>query len=110
MTVSSLNFILSRSIFSIRPDHLFSPGLVKYSSIFALSLLLLLFVKVRGWEYILGSGTVSCLELKEGDTLKMMRFKILLLQSDWTSMDFLMLVMFQVLLLVLSCVHVLISK
>lgn len=108
MTVSSLNFILSRSIFSIRPDHLFSPGLVKYSSIFALTCLLLLFVKVRGWEYILGSGTVSCLELR--DTLKMMRFKILLLQSDWTSMDFLMLMMFQVLLLVLSCVHVLISK
>lgn len=53
---------------------------------------------------------MSCLELKERGTLKMMCFKILLLQSDWTFMDFLMLMMFQVILLVLSCVHVLISK
>lgn len=50
---------------------IYSPQvLVKHSSIFALPWFLLLFVKVRKREYILGSGNVSCLELNQRDTLK----------------------------------------
>lgn len=80
---------------------------MKHSLTFALTQFLLLSVKVRGWESILGSGNGSCLELNEGDTLKIMCFTILLHQIYSTSMDFLI---FQVILLVLSCVHVLINK